>query len=391
VSRDSAQRYDAFAIAAPGLESLVAEELSNLGIRKHETIEGGVEFTATRRQLYEANLHLRTASRIIVRLAKFRALTFAELEKRARKVPWELVLAPGERVALRVTCRKSRLYHSGAVAERLERDLVARFNAVVSRSSPDEDVAGTQPVGSQLIIVRFDHDRCTVSADSSGALLHQRGYRTSITRAPVRETLAAALVLVSEWDRTSPFIDPFCGSGTIPIEAALIAANIAPGKNRQFRFMQWPGYDSVEWQRTHSSAVKRENLIALPNISGSDSNAGAIRAANENATRAGVAAHVQFERLNALRMDPGNEAGWLVSNPPYGVRLGEPDEAQRLMLEFSRRLRERFPGWRVTLIASSEMHRIPGLAVAPSLHTTNGGLRVQVLSGTVPATGATGN
>lgn len=391
MSRDSAQRYDAFAIAAPGLESLVAEELSNLGIRKHETIEGGVEFTATRRQLYEANLHLRTASRVIVRLARFRALTFAELEKRARKIPWELVLAPGERLALRVTCRKSRLYHSGAVAERLERDLVARFNAVVSRSSPDEDVAGTQPVESQLIIVRFDHDRCTVSADSSGALLHQRGYRTSITRAPVRETLAAALVMVSEWDRSSPLIDPFCGSGTIPIEAALIAANIAPGKNRQFRFMQWPSYDSAEWQRIHSSAVKRENLTALPTIRGSDSNAGAIRAANENATRAGLAGHVQFERLNALRMDPGTEAGWLVSNPPYGVRLGKPDEAQQLMLEFSRRLRERFPGWRVTLIASAEMHRIPGLAVAPSLHTTNGGLRVQVLSGTVPARGATGN
>jgi putative N6-adenine-specific DNA methylase len=390
VTRDSGQRYNAFAIAAPGLELLVAEELSNLGIKKHETIDGGVEFTATRRQLYEANLQLRTASRVIVRLAKFRALSFAELERRARKIPWNLVLAPGQSVALRVTCRKSRLYHSGAVSERLERDLVARFNAVVTRSSPDDEVAGTQPVESQLIIVRFDHDRCTISADSSGALLHQRGYRTSIGKAPVRETLAAALVMVSEWDRTFPLLDPFCGSGTIPIEAALIAANIAPGKNRKFRFMQWPDFDSIEWLRVHSSAVKRENLQSLPSISGSDTNAGAIRAANENAVRAGVSDHIRFERMDALRMDPGTQAGWIVSNPPYGVRLGEPGEAERLLQEFGRTLRQRFAGWRVTLIASSEIHRIHGLAVAPGLQTTNGGLRVHVLTGSVPATNASG-
>lgn len=388
MTRDSAERYRAFAVAAPGLESLVATELAHLGITNHEIVDGGVEFEATRRQLYETNLNLRTASRVIVRLAKFRALTFAELERRARTIPWARVLSPGQRVALRVTCRKSKLYHSGAVAERLERDLVERLDAEVTRSSPDEDVAVTQPVDAQLIVVRFDHDRCTISADSSGANLHQRGYRTSVTRAPMRETLAAALVLASDWDQTSPLWDPFCGSGTIPIEAALIAARMAPGRNRVFRFMQWPDYDPAEWRRVHSAALRKENLEAIPAIQGSDRMALAIRAATDNAERAGVASRIRFERIDALRVNPGPQPGWVISNPQYGVRLGEPDESERLLAEFGRRMRRQFPGWRLALLGPSHFERIPGLSLVPRLRTTNGGLRVQVLVGEVAGAGA---
>src|SRR5688572_16506996 len=210
--------FDAFAVAAPGLEPLVAAELTGLGIAGANVVDGGVEFNASQKALFEANLHLRTASRVLVRLARFRALTFAELEKRAKRVPWESVVPRKAQVVLRVTCKKSRLYHSGAVAERLERDLVERLGAVVGRTKSDDDSATDTPADeAQLIVVRFDHDHCTISADSSGAHQHLRGYRTSVTEAPMRETLAAALLLASGWDRRSPLVDPFCGSGTIPI------------------------------------------------------------------------------------------------------------------------------------------------------------------------------
>lgn len=382
---NAAGQYQAFAVAAPGLEPIVAKELVDLGHSGLNAIDGGVEFNANRRQLYEANLHLRTASRVVIRLGRFRALTFAELEKRAGKIPWEQVIASGQGVALRVTCRKSKLYHSGAVAERIERAIVERCHANVSPVSPDEDLADPRSAGSQLIVVRFDHNHCTVSADSSGALLHLRGYRASITRAPVRETLAAALLLASGWDRKSPLLDPFCGSGTIPVEAALLACRIAPGRQRQFQFMKWPGFNSSEWQRLLESAAKAETEAA-PVIRGSDRTTAAIRAATENAERAGVPARIRFKQADALKLDPEGASGWIVSNPPYGVRLGSADESQRLITAFADRLRAEFGGWRLAMLAPADVAPVRGLDLKPLTRTTNGGLSVRILVGSVPST-----
>jgi len=393
VSRDSAIRHEAFAVAAPGLEELVASELRALGVGEPRVVDGGVEFSASRQTLYEANLHLRVASRVLIRLAQFRALTFAELERRAHRIPWEKVLAPGQHVTLRVTCRRSRLYHSDAVAERIERDLIDRMGVAVTASLSDDSATDVQAGDAQLLVIRFDRDHCTVSADSSGSHLHLRGYRTSVTVAPIRETLAAAMLLASDWDRQSTLIDPFCGSGTIPIEAALLAARIAPGKNRGFQFMNWPGYEPSEWQRVQSAAVGRETLAlvrsalvrrdSVPMIRGSDRSASAIRAATENAERAGVSDLVGFAKGDALRMEADERAGWIVSNPPYGVRLGDAGEARRMMVSFGRTLKQRFDGWHVGLLAPAQLDHLPGIPLETKLRTTNGGLRVKLLSGTV--------
>jgi putative N6-adenine-specific DNA methylase len=388
VTRDSPLRHDVFAVATPGLEQLVTAELADLHITDLQVVDGGVGFVATGRQLLEANLHLRTASRVLVRLAHFRALTFAELERRARRIPWERVLRQGQRVALRVTCRKSRLYHSDAVAERIGRDLQERLGATVTASARDESDPAPGSAGTQLIIVRFDHDHCTVSADSSGAHLHERGYRTSVTEAPMRETLAAALIIASAWDRQSPLLDPFCGSGTIPIEAALMAAHIAPGRNRDFQFMNWPSHDPVEWERVRSAAIRREKREAIPVIMGSDRSASAIRAATENAERADVSAHIHFDRLDALRVEGPASPGWIVSNPPYGVRLGDSGESRRLVAQFGVRLRQSFGGWHLGLLATAQLQRTIGIPLETRLRTTNGGLRVQVLAGNIPGTPA---
>lgn len=377
--RPKAQLFDAFAVAAPGLEQIVAGELAGLNVREFEVVDGGVQFAATARALYEANLQLRTASRVLIRLAKFRAVSFAELERNAQTIHWERIIKRGDRVELRVTCRKSRLYHSGAVAQRIERDLVGRMGAVVGKAATGDD-GESETSDAQLIVVRLDHDKCTVSADSSGAHLHRRGYRQAITQAPLRETLAAAMVIASGWDRTSPLLDPFCGSGTIPIEAAMIAGNIAPGKHRSFRFMHWPGHDGAEWNEVLSKATRRETLDALPSILGSDRSAAAIRVASENAVRAGVDSKVTFVKSDAIDIEPPDEgSGWIVSNPPYGVRLGEKTAAEATVRTFLD-VFERFPEVHISLLTPRQSHRPRRGAMKPVFQTTNGGLAVVLLS-----------
>ncbi|RPJ45205.1 MAG: hypothetical protein EHM21_09560, partial [Chloroflexi bacterium] len=253
-----------FAVTAPGLEPLAAKELRNIGIslegqkpvtglhlaEKRTTggaaaesdRSGGVSFTGSLEDIYRANLHLRTASRVLVRLGDFYAAGFPELRKKAGRLAWERFLAPGQPVSLHVTCHKSKLYHSGAVAERVLAAIADRLGKpapAVKASPTGEEGEGTAV---QMIVVRLIHDHCTISVDSSGELLHRRGYRQATAKAPLRETLAAAMLLASGWDGASPLVDPFCGSGTIAIEAAMLALGIPPGWRRSFAFMNWPRY-----------------------------------------------------------------------------------------------------------------------------------------------------
>jgi putative N6-adenine-specific DNA methylase len=380
------QGWDAFAVAAPGLEGLVAHELKALGIQKARVVDGGVEFNTDATGVYRANLHLRTASRVIVRIASFRAISFAELEQRARKVPWARVMKSGTAFHLRVTCRKSRLYHSGGVAQRLARDIQDRAGGVLAAATKGTGDTPEDDDGSaQLFVVRMDHDRCTISADSSGALLHMRGYRTAVTTAPLRETLAAALVIACEWTPDVPLLDPFCGSGTIPIEAAMIAAGIAPGRNRTFRFMDWPGFDAIAWKRILRRA--RDNEAAsrgVVMIHASDQAASAIRATTANAERAGVTGMIQVEQkqVSDLHPPPG-PPGWIVTNPPYGVRLGDEGDVRQLFASLRDQLFTRFGGWRVgALVTQTRAASALGLP-DERLRTTNGGLGVRLVVGEV--------
>ena len=379
--------YDAFAVAAPGLESIVDRELKSLRATRTRVVEGGVEFRASRELLYSANLHLRTASRILVRLASFRAVSFGDLERRARRVAWASVVRTGARVRLRVTCRKSRLYHSDAVAERVLTEITAATGALhADRTRGQSTNPEEEGVGEQLFIVRLDHDECTISADTSGAHLHQRGYRRAVTQAPLRETLAAATVLDSGWDERTPLIDPFCGSGTIPIEAALIARRIAPGRNRAFRFMDWSDFDEPLWSKVLQRARDAERPAVPAPIVGGDRSGWAMRAAAGNAERAGVSDTMHFERHEATDFHIANAGpGWIVTNPPYGVRLGARDELRELYTRFGDLLRERFPRWHVAVLSTDR--RLDSLLRIPMLErfrTTNGGLGVHFLAGKVP-------
>ncbi len=214
--------YSAYAVTTPGLEEIVSAELAQLGItvqpeKKRPAGEpgedfGGVAFTASLDQVYQANLHLRCASRIIIRVGEFDAVGFDELRRKAAQISWDTYLKPGVDVAIRATCRKSRLYHSDAVAREMVKAISQKLGTTSALVKPSEE--GEKPA--QLIIVRIVNDHCTVSIDSSGELLHRRGYRLETAKAPLRETLAAGLVLLTGWQPEYPLLDPFCGSGTIP-------------------------------------------------------------------------------------------------------------------------------------------------------------------------------
>jgi putative N6-adenine-specific DNA methylase len=374
----SRQSYDAFVITAPGLEPFASAELEALGVKDTRRTDGGVTFTASRRSLYAANLHLRTASRVIVRAGEFEASAFHELERRAAKVPWDAFVSPNLGLSVRVTCRKSRLYHSDAVAERITGAIASRVSG--ARFVDDADDEGDVP--NQLVLVRIFHDRCTVSIDSSGALLHLRGYRQAVAKAPIRETLAAATLLASGWRGDAPLLDPMCGSGTIPIEGAMIARRMAPGSRRRFAFEHWPDFDAQAWRAVVADAAAAVLAKSPVSIQGSDRDAGAVEAARANAARAGVADDIEFSVRPVSAVAPPAEPGWIVSNPPYGVRVGEGDRLRNLYAQLGKVIRVKCPGWRIALVsADSGLERQTRLALQPVLRTSNGGIRVRIVVG----------
>jgi putative N6-adenine-specific DNA methylase len=383
----------AFAIAAPGLEPIVALELERLGITG--AVEaGGVAWNGSMDSVARANLWLRTASRVLVRLGEFRARTFWELERHARKLPWERFAAPGTPVRFRVTSRKSRLYHTDAIAQRLAEAVAARAGTTAGDSTRDRDPSAGTPddedgydddhASGQLFVVRVVRDICTVSADASGALLYRRGYRQAVAKAPLRETIAAAMLLGSEWPGSVPLIDPLCGSGTIPIEAALIARRIAPGLGREFALQKWPDFDASRWERMVAAARENQLSRASAPILGSDRDAGAVESAGANAARAGVAGDIDLQVRPISAAEPPSGRGWVVTNPPYGVRVGEAGAVRDLYAALGNVLRARFRGWTVALLSpAATLERQLGVALGERFATVNGGIPVRLMTGQV--------
>jgi putative N6-adenine-specific DNA methylase len=381
-----------FAIVAPGLEALALAEARALGLAAElEPGGGGIGWQGDLRSVLLANGGLRIASRVVVRLARFEARSFAELERHARQVPWSRIVAPGGAARFRVTCKKSRLYHSDAVAQRLADALtraVPGARVEGGSRSDEDDTPEALEEDAQLFVVRLLRDQCTVSADASGALLHRRGYRQATAKAPLRETLAAALLAASGWDGIAPLVDPLCGSGTIPIEGALRALGMPPGRNRPFAAERWPGVSRTVGERVRAElaeAAARMRSAELPTIVGSDRDEGAIVAARSNAERAGVAAETTFavHPLSDAAFPTGTR-GWIVTNPPYGVRVGEASRVRDLWAQLGNVLRARAGGWRVALLspepALERQLRIPLRVVA---QTSNGGIPVRLVVGEV--------
>lgn len=364
-ARSASGRHRALAVCTPGLETICAAEVRLLGVHGVECVPGGVTFAATTRQLYAANVELRTATRVLVRFGSFPAESFAALEQLSATLPWADVLPPGAPVRFRVTSLNSRLYHEDGIAQRIARGAKAPL-------ADDADA--------QLFVVRIVKDMVTISADTSGELLHRRGYRLATAKAPMRETLAAALIAASGWDGTTALVDPFCGSGTIPVEAAMIARRMAPGLGRAFGVERWPTFEPGTLASVRGAARARVLPAAGVPIVACDRDLGAVSSAKANAERAGVLADIAFSAQPLSELAPMAGAGALVTNPPYGARIGERDPLRDLYAALGQVVRDRLPGFSLTMLSAEPvLDAATGLPLAVAAATSNGGIPVRMM------------
>ncbi|TNC46150.1 class I SAM-dependent RNA methyltransferase [Rubellimicrobium rubrum] len=340
--------FDIYLVAPPGLEQALCAEAREKGFADPVASVGGVTVRGTWRDVWRANLELRGPSRILARIGAFRALHLAQLDKRARKFPWAEVLRPDEPVRVEASCKSSRIYHAGAVVQRIETALREEFGVPIS-----DDAA-------IRVVARVEDDLCTISVDTSGELLHRRGHKEAVNKAPMRETLAALFLRDCGYAGREPVLDPMCGSGTFVIEAAEIALGLPPGRSRAFAFERLATFDAAAWAKMREPRMAR----AVPfRFLGFDRDAGAIAMSRANAERAGISAltHFRAQPISALER-PEGPPGLVMVNPPYGARIGNKRLLYGLHASLGEVLRSRFSGWRVGLVTSE-----PSLAKATGL------------------------
>ncbi|MBF9031200.1 class I SAM-dependent RNA methyltransferase [Rhodobacterales bacterium HKCCE3408] len=356
--------FDIFLVAPPGLEALLAEEAREADFASATAVPGGVEMRGGWPEVWRANVRLRGAVRVLVRVAEFRAMHLAQLDKRARKVDWAGLLPKGAAIRAEATCRKSKIYHDRAAAERIAR-------------AAAEGVGGHVDPKAELVLkARIEDDLVTISIDTTGEALHRRGHKTAVGKAPLRENLAALFLRACGYDGAMPVVDPMCGSGTIPIEAAEIAAGLVSGRSRGFAFERLAGYDA------EAVAALKVSEPAAPALRffGFDRDAGAVRGAAENAERAGVAGWCRFAQqpIGALEPPPG-PPGLVLTNPPYGQRIGNRKLLFSLYGTLGSVLRERFSGWRVGIVtADGGLAKATGLDLTGSEPVDHSGTKVRL-------------
>ncbi|MDD3295675.1 MAG: THUMP domain-containing protein [Geobacteraceae bacterium] len=365
-----------FATAAKGVEEVLAAEIRCLGIRDPLVEKGGVRFRGDLAACYKANLWLRTAQRILMPVARFHCDSPESLYEGVRSVPWDDYLTPDMTLAVSCNLRDSSITHSGFAALKTKDAIVDSVRDSRGRR-PNVDTGDPHlPVN-----VHLSRNQCTVSLDTSGASLDKRGYRLDTKEAPLRETLAAAILELSCWDGSSTLLDPMCGSGTIPIEAALKASRRAPGLLRsRFAFQRWPGFDGSLWQRMQEEAGEQELAGLDFPLRGSDSSAGAIRNALRNARRAGVERLASFSNLDFGDAAPPSPPGIVICNPPYGVRLSDEEALKPLYGRLGDVLKRRFSGYTAyLLVGNSSLASCIGLRPSRRIVLFNGPIECRLL------------
>jgi putative N6-adenine-specific DNA methylase len=360
----------AFAASAPGLEDLLASEVRALGGRDVAPEPGGVAFVADAASLASIHVGVGLALDVWVHVARFSAPHFARLEREAQRIPWRDLLPPRANATVRATCRRSRLYHSGAVVERV---LGAVRGAV---GAPDDTTPSIE------VRVRVVKDVATVSIGTAGAPLTQRGYRRETSKAPLREDLARAALVLAGWpERDGPLVDPMCGSGTLLVEGALLAGRRAPGLDRAFAAERLPFLDAEAFARARAQAAAQIRPLE-GRVRGSDRDAGAVEIARRNAARAGFDLEIERAPLSAAPalVDPP-PAGLWCSNPPHGGRVSRGRDLRPLYQTLGVRFRELPPGWRLALVvADLRLARATGVPLSPRLTTDHGGRKIHLLT-----------
>lgn len=367
-----------FAATAPGLEDLCRSELQSLPltIHKSEVCPGGVVFHGRLVDCFMANLYLRTANRVLMRIDTFRATRFYELEKSVSKLPWELFLEAGQEIVFRIRAKKSKLYHTGAIADRIRSSIFDRLSA-----TPQTRNGRAYPQQPQKIFVRVVNDRFTVSLDSSGANLHKRGIKTMGSKAPMRETTAAAVLMRAAYAPTEPLLDLMCGSGTFSVEAALMASHIPAGWFRNFAFTAWPAHRQANkrWKHVKADAEKRIAIPQAPLVLASDIDPRACNALKLAIAKHRFGAAIDIKPGDFFDQHPQNftrRSGLVVINPPYGRRMATPEGPRMLLQRIGRKLISDFADWKFALMvpAKSMLRQFPlSVQLFPVFH---GGLQV---------------
>lgn len=363
--------FEIFLSVPPGLEAALLAETQELGFADPVAVPGGVTFQGGWPDVWRANLESRGASRVLARIGGFRAFHLAQLDKRSRKFPWGDVLRADVPFRVEVTCKKSKIYHAKAASQRVEKAIVETLGAPLSDKA------------TLVLKVRIEDDFVQFSIDTSGEGLHKRGFKEAVGKAPMRENMAALFLRSCGYDGTEAVVDPMCGSGTFPIEAAEIALGLKPGRSRSFAFEQLASFDPDVWE-----AMKRDEAQKSAfKFYGRDRDTGAIANSKANAIRAGVADVTDFlhQSISDLVPPEGAKPGLVILNPPYGARIGNKKPLFALYGTLGTVLKERFKGWRVGIITSDAgLAKATGLPFLPrEAPIAHGGLKVTLFK-TVP-------
>lgn len=340
-------KLELIATATFGLEAVVKREIENLGFKVLKSEDAKITYLGDERAVVKSNLWLRCADRVLIKLGEFNATSFEELFQQAKALPWEEWIQEDAKFTVTGTSVKSML-HSVPDCQAIIK------KAIVEKLKETYHCDWFKETGPEYVIkMTLLKDRVTITLDTSGAGLHKRGYRIKDVAAPIKETLAAAMVQLSYWKEGRRLVDPLCGSGTIAIEAAMIGRNIAPGLNRKFASEHWPAFPEDLWKEERKSAFEVIKVDADIRIQASDISPTAIKAARENAMEAGVDDCIDFhiKPLKELRFE--EDYGIVICNPPYGERIGEMDEIHRLYSDL-RKLFHGNPTWSLYLITTDK-------------------------------------
>ena len=332
-----------------GMEAVLKREIDDLGYDISEVVDGRVTFLGDEEALCRANIFLRSAERVLIKIGSFHAESFEELFEGTKALPWEEYIPEDGRFwVTKAASVKSRLFSPSDIQSVMKKAMVERLKGIYHVNWFQED-------GAEFPIrVFLMKDQVTVGLDSTGVSLHKRGYRKLVAQAPIAENLAAAMIMLTPWNGERVLVDPFCGSGTIPIEAAMMAANIAPGMNRDFTAEDWPYVVGKGlWQDAQEGAEDLVNLEIETDIQGYDIDDHLVEIARENAKRAGVEKLIHFQRRDVAQLSHPKKYGFIITNPPYGERLRDKEEMPALYRTIGERFRL-LDTWSMYLISAYE-------------------------------------
>ena len=371
------KKYNLGATAAFGLEGVVAGELKRMGFEDAKGFHGGATFTGTLADAFRANLWLRTADRVLIYFGRFKAVTFEELFEKVKALAWEEILPKNAEVYVTGKCARSKLMSVSDVQAISKKAIVESMKKAYTMNWLPEDGARYH------IDVHIHEDEVAVTLDTSGVGLSRRGYRTLNAEAPLRETLAAAMIITSPWRPWLPFYDPMCGSGTLPIEAAMIALDRAPGLKRNFDMEKWDVVNKAELAAIRAEAQSRFDKAKAERtveIYGSDIDERVLRLAAAHRAQAGLNDFVRFDHKPIKEAELPAERGAVVTNPPYGERLGDQQSAAKVCKELSGLMRGH-DDWTMTAITSNrDFEKIYGRRCTKKRRVFNGRIECEMLT-----------